>query len=98
LDARVEQYQLLPTILPAKVQTVDGEVRAVGCADLNHRSRQLESSGHRPAQPRGRDRLDPDIDGDLASGEWLAAGELRTMEYTARAPLRGRVRPHQPLT
>jgi hypothetical protein len=33
-------------------------------------------------------RLDPDIDGDLASGEWLAAGELRTMEHTARAPLR----------
>jgi cardiolipin synthase A/B len=89
LEAGVELHHFLPTMLHAKVLTVDGEVGVVGSANLNHRSLQLDEEVDVVLLDREvTARLDADTDDDLRRSERLTSDDLTSPAHTARTPLR----------
>jgi cardiolipin synthase A/B len=89
IEAGVELYHFLPTMLHAKVLTVDGEVGVVGSANLNHRSLQLDEEVDVVLlDPEVTAHLDGDTDDDLLRCERVTPDTLAAAGHTARAPLR----------
>jgi cardiolipin synthase len=90
LDAGVALHHFTPTMLHAKVLTVDEVVGVVGSANLNHRSLALDEEvdvvlfDHDVVA-----RLDGDTDDDLARAEPITDGTWRRERSGGRAPLRG---------
>jgi cardiolipin synthase A/B len=88
LDAGIELHHFLPTMLHAKVLTVDGELGVVGSANLNHRSLQLDEEVDVVVfDQEVTGRLDEDTDGDLGRAERVDA-EALGLTASTRAPLR----------
>lgn len=89
LDAGIELYHFLPTMLHAKVLTVDGEMGVVGSANLNHRSLQIDEEVDVVVlDPDVVARLDADTEDDLRRSEQLSAEALDDPTGAARKPLR----------
>jgi cardiolipin synthase A/B len=89
LEAGIELHHFLPTMLHAKVLTVDGEVAVVGSANLNHRSLQLDEEVDVVLlEPDVTARLDADTDDDLQRSERISPDALTGAAATARTPLR----------
>lgn len=100
LDAGVEIWQYQPTLLHAKVMTVDGSLSLVGTANLDMRSFVLnEQVGLVVADPGVSAVLDGQFDDDLAHSErlhreqWQRRGAkervLEAAATTVGRPLRG---------
>ena len=89
LEAGIELYHFLPTMLHAKVLTVDGELAVVGSANLNHRSLRIDEEVDVVLlDPDVVARLDTDTDDDLRRSEELSSDALNGPAATPRAPLR----------
>jgi cardiolipin synthase A/B len=89
LDAGIELYHFRPTMLHAKVLTVDSELGVVGSANLNHRSLQLDEEVDVVLLDTDVvAQLDDQTDDDLGRSERLSSDALDGATATARAPLR----------
>jgi cardiolipin synthase A/B len=89
VEAGIELYEFQPTMLHAKVLTVDGELAIVGSANLNHRSLRLDEEVDVVLlDPEVVARLDADTDDDVARSEQVTADGLTGPAPAARAPLR----------
>jgi cardiolipin synthase A/B len=89
LEAGIELHHFLPTMVHAKVLTVDGDVGVVGSANLNHRSLQLDEEVDVVLlDAEVTARLDADTDDDLRRSERLTADALTGPAASARTPLR----------
>jgi cardiolipin synthase A/B len=89
LDAGIELHHYRPTMLHAKVLTVDGEVAVVGSANLNHRSLQLDEEVDVVLlDPEVTARLDADTDRDLERSVRVTSDALHEGAHAARSPLR----------
>jgi cardiolipin synthase A/B len=89
LDAGVEIHVFTPTMLHAKVMTVDSSVAVVGSANLNHRS--LQHDEEVDVVLFDADivaELDEHTDADLARCERVTPEDLDAVARAARAPLR----------
>lgn len=76
-DSGVEVFTYQPTMLHAKVLTVDGEVASIGSANLNHRSTNHDDEANVVLWDRSVVRtLDDHFDHDWDSSIPLAADEL----------------------
>lgn len=89
IEAGIEIHHFAPTMLHAKVITVDGEVGVVGSANLNNRSLRLDEEvdvvlldAELVAE------LDAHTDADLARSERLDAADVDDADRAGRAPLR----------
>lgn len=89
LDAGVEVHVYRPTMLHAKVVTVDGELAVVGSANLNHRSLQLDEEVDVVLfDPDVVAELDAHTDADLTRCERITSEHLDHAIRRARSPLR----------
>jgi cardiolipin synthase A/B len=89
VDAGIEIHHFAPTMLHAKVITVDGEVAVVGSANLNHRSLRLDEEVDVVLLDRALvAELDAQTDHDIARSDRLTRAELDDADRRARAPLR----------
>ncbi|MFW5933670.1 MAG: phospholipase D-like domain-containing protein [Actinomycetota bacterium] len=89
LEAGIELYHFVPTMLHAKVLTVDGETGIVGSANLNHRSLQIDEEVDVVLlDPEVVAQLDDQTDDDLRRCEQLSTEVLDGAAATARKPLR----------
>ena len=89
LDAGVEIHVFTPTMLHAKVITVDAAVAVVGSANLNHRS--LQHDEEVDVVLFDADlvaELDAHTDADLARCKRITSDDLDAAERAARGPLR----------
>lgn len=87
--AGVELHHFRPTMLHAKVLTVDGELGVVGSANLNHRSLRLdEEVDVALLDPDIVARLDAHTDDDLTRSQRISPDEPTEVADTVRAPLR----------
>jgi cardiolipin synthase len=83
-DVRIWAYQ--PTVLQAKVITVDGAMASVGAANFNSRSLTLDDEVNTVVfGPRLVDVLDAQFDEDLARSEPLDPDEWRKRSITRRS-------------
>lgn len=89
VEAGIEFHVYRPTMLHAKVVTIDGEVGVVGSANLNHRSLQLDEEVDVVLfDAEVVAELDAHTDADLARCEPIASDDLDDAERRVRAPLR----------
>lgn len=89
LDANIELYHFRPTMLHAKVLTVDSELGIVGSANLNHRSLQIDEEVDVVLFDTDVvAQLDGDTDDDLRRSEQLSSEALDLVGDRSRAPLR----------
>ncbi len=89
LDAGVELYHFLPTMLHAKVTTVDGEVAVVGSANLNHRSLQLDEEVDVVVfDAEVVDELDEHTDQDRERSERFTTDDLTEPRHLLATPAR----------
>ncbi len=89
LDAGIEIHVFTPTMLHAKVMTVDGVLAVVGSANLNHRS--LQHDEEVDVVLFDEDivaELDAHTDADLARCERITSEDLDAAARAARSPLR----------
>lgn len=89
LDAGIEVHHFTPTMLHAKVLTVDGEVAVVGSANLNNRSLQHDEEVDVVLFDRELvAELDAHTDADLRRCERVTREDLDSWTHEARKPLR----------
>jgi cardiolipin synthase A/B len=89
LDAGVEIHVFTPTMLHAKVITVDRALAVVGSANLNHRSLQHDEEVDVVLFDAGLvAELDAHTDADLARCERITSEDLDGAARAARRPLR----------
>lgn len=89
LDAGIEIHVFRPTMLHAKVTTVDGVLAVVGSANLNHRSLQHDEEVDVVLFDAGLvAELDRHTDADLTRCERITTEDLDAAARTARGPLR----------
>jgi len=89
LDAGIEIHVFTPTMLHAKVITVDGVLAVVGSANLNHRSlRHDEEVDVVLFDARLVGELNAHTDADLARCRRITSDDLDTVDRAARGPLR----------
>jgi cardiolipin synthase len=95
-DAGVEIFRFQPSMLHAKIMTVDGVVSNVGSANLNARSTALDEEINVVAiDPDLTEILDGHFDEDLArservdSNDWQERSLCERVVETATRPFRG---------
>lgn len=89
LDAGIDLHHFRPTMLHAKVLTVDGDLGIVGSANLNQRSLQIDEEVDVVLlDTEVVARLDDQTDDDLRRSEQLSSQALDGAGASARAPLR----------
>ncbi len=89
LDAGIEVYHFLPTMLHAKVLTVDGQIGIVGSANLNNRSLQHDEEVDVVLFDADMvAELDGHTDADLERCERVTQDGLDDIAHEARKPLR----------
>lgn len=88
LDAGVAVHHFTPTMLHAKVTTIDGEVAVVGSANLNHRSLQHDEEVDVVLfDPDVAEQLDAHFDADLARSVAITREDIESNGHRARTPL-----------
>lgn len=89
LDAGIEIHVFTPTMLHAKVITVDGAVAVVGSANLNHRSLRHDEEVDVVLFDAGLvGELDRHTEADLVRCRRLTSDDLDGTDRAARGPLR----------
>lgn len=89
LEHGVEVWTYEPTMLHAKVLTVDDEIAVVGSANLNHRSLRLDEEVDVVVFDTSVvEELDAHLDHDLSRSERVTSERIEELTHQARGPMR----------